>query len=93
VNAVVTSGDRVYVGGSFTGGVAAIDAGTGALVWRGSANGDVRALAMSTDGASVIAGGAFTMVSGVTHRKLALLAASPGPHSTPRPTASSTAWQ
>lgn len=78
VNAVVVSGGRVFIGGSFTGGVAALDASSGAHLWTGSANGDVRALAMSSDGSSVVAGGAFSSVSGVTHRKLALLSASTG---------------
>ena len=78
VHAVVTAGDLVIVGGSFTGGVAALDAGTGALQWRGTANGDVRALAMSADGNHVVAGGAFTSVSGVTHRKLAALSVDSG---------------
>jgi outer membrane protein assembly factor BamB len=53
--------------------VAALDATTGAPVWIGTANGDVRALAMSADGSRVLAGGAFTTVTGVTHRKLASL--------------------
>src|SRR5680860_1161872 len=59
VHAVVTVGDRVIVGGAFTGGVAALNASTGALEWTASANGGVRALAVSSDGTRVIAGGAF----------------------------------
>src|SRR6185436_14107546 len=70
VHAVVSFGDRVYVGGAFTGGVVALDATTGAPIWTGTANGDVRALAMSPDGTHVLAGGAFTSVSGAAHRKL-----------------------
>src|SRR4051812_14751199 len=50
VQATVVQGGRVYVGGSFTGGVAALDASTGALVWTGALNGGVRGLAVSTDG-------------------------------------------
>jgi outer membrane protein assembly factor BamB len=73
VHAVVAAGNLVIVGGSFTGGVAALDAGTGALQWTSTADGDVRALAMSADGSHVVAGGAFTTVSGVTHRRLAAL--------------------
>lgn len=78
VHAVVVSGDRVFVGGAFTGGVAALDAATGALLWTASANGGVRALAMSADGSHVIAGGGFTAVDGATHRKLVSLSADSG---------------
>lgn len=78
VNAVVVSGGRVFIGGTFTGGVAALNADTGALVWRGDANGDVRALAMTSDGSHLVAGGAFTAVDGATHRRLALLSVSTG---------------
>lgn len=73
VRAVVPGGDRVYVGGSFTGGVAALDATTGALVWTADVGGDVRALALSADGSHLLVGGAFTTVDGQTHRKLASL--------------------
>ena len=75
---MVQSGSRVYVGGDFTGGVAALDASTGALVWTASVNGGVRALAMSSDGSHVIAGGTFTAADGVTHRKLVSLQTSDG---------------
>jgi outer membrane protein assembly factor BamB len=78
VRAVVSAGDAVYVGGAFTGGVAALDASTGALRWTATANRDVRALAMSPDGSHVLAGGAFTSVSGATHKKLASLRVSDG---------------
>jgi outer membrane protein assembly factor BamB len=78
VHAIAVAGGRVFVGGSFSGGVVALSASTGALAWKGNANGDVRALAVSADGRSVIAGGAFTAVGGATHRKLALLSASTG---------------
>lgn len=78
VHAVVPAGNRVYVGGAFTGGVVALDARSGALVWRANANGGVRALALSPDGTHLIAGGAFTAVDGVTHRKLASLRVSDG---------------
>jgi hypothetical protein len=78
VHAVVASGSRVFVGGSFTGGVAALDAGTGALLWTGTANGGVRALAVSPDGTHLIAGGGFSQVDGVTHRKLASLLVTTG---------------
>lgn len=78
VHAVVAAGDRVVVGGSFTGGVAALDASTGALLWTGSADGDVRALALSTDGSHVLAGGTFKTVDGARHRKLASLQVTDG---------------
>ena len=78
VHAVVADGDRVYVGGSFTGGVVALDADSGALLWRAEANGAVRALALTADGTHLIAGGAFTAMDGVTHRKLASLRVSDG---------------
>jgi hypothetical protein len=80
VHAVVASGGTVFVGGSFTGGVAALDAGTGARIdtWQGSTNGDVRALAMSSDGTHVLAGGAFTLANGATHKKLASFATTDG---------------
>jgi Bacterial Ig-like domain/PQQ enzyme repeat/Domain of unknown function (DUF5122) beta-propeller len=78
VHAVVAGGSTVYVGGSFTGGVAALDAGTGALKWRGSANGDVRALALTSDGTRLLLGGAFSTVGGTTHRKLAAVNAGTG---------------
>jgi hypothetical protein len=77
VLAVVTAGNRTYVGGAFTGGVAALDS-TGALLWRGTANNTVRALALSSDASRLLAGGAFTSVSGATHRKLASLSPTTG---------------
>ncbi len=82
VHAVVTAGNRIYVGGSFTGGIAALDASSGARVpladWNGTTNGDVRALAMSADGLHVLAGGAFTEADGVTHKKLASFSTADG---------------
>ena len=47
VLAVTSAGDRVFVGGSFTGGLAALDADTGELLWSGGADSTVRALAVS----------------------------------------------
>ena len=78
VRAVVTAGDRIIVGGNFAGGVAALDASTGALLWRSTANAGVQALALSSDGTRVIVGGGFTEVSGVAHRKLASLRVADG---------------
>ena len=71
VQAVVTDGSTVYVGGAFTGGVAALTGDTGRLIWRGHANKAVRALALSSDRSHLLIGGAFTAVDGATHRKLA----------------------
>jgi len=82
VLAIATSGSRVYVGGSFTGGVAALDASTGALLWSGDATGDVRALALSSDGTHLIAGGLFSRVGGVRHANLVSLRVGDG---TPEP--------
>ena len=82
VLAVATSGSRVFVGGGFTGGVAALDASTGALLWTGSANGDVRALALSSDGTHLLAGGLFSRVGGARHANLASLRVGDG---TPEP--------
>jgi nitrogen fixation protein FixH len=77
IHSVVTDGARVYVGGSFTGGVAALDALTGQLIWQGSANNDVRALALGPNG-QLLLGGAFTAVGGATHRSLASVSAATG---------------
>jgi outer membrane protein assembly factor BamB len=78
VLATVVQGDRVFVGGSFTGGVAALDAGTGAQVWTGRLDGVVRGLALSADGTHLIAGGSFTTADGVAHRRLASLRVADG---------------
>src|SRR3954447_7616029 len=78
VHAVAVAGSTVYVGGTFTGGVAALDAGTGALKWLGNANADVRALALTSDGAHLLLGGAFTTVGGATHRGIASVNAGTG---------------
>lgn len=91
VNAIAVHGDRVYIGGSFTAvsdpvtGVrvgrnrlAAFDAQTGALVteFDPSADNRVHALAVSTDGSMVYAGGDFTSVNGSPHARLAAVDAS-----------------
>ena len=65
------AGDHVvYLGGKLngTGGIAAVSAATGGLLWMLPADKDVRALALSPDGATLYAGGSFTSVDGVTHR-------------------------
>jgi hypothetical protein len=77
VAATVVNGSTVYVGGEFTGGYAALSADSGQLLWRGNANGAVRALALSGEGHLLI-GGEFTAVGGATHRKLASVSLSDG---------------
>ncbi len=76
VHAILNSGGVTYVGGAFTGGVKEINSTTGAIIWSGNVNGDVRALAVS--GSSLLIGGAFTHVDGASHKKLASLNASSG---------------
>jgi methionine-rich copper-binding protein CopC len=77
VDAVLVSGSTVYVGGEFTGGYAALTADTGQLIWKGSADGSVRALALSGEG-HLLLGGDFTTVGGATHRKLASVSLTDG---------------
>jgi outer membrane protein assembly factor BamB len=90
VLASVVAAGKVFVGGDFTGGVAALSQRTGALLWSGHANGDVRALAMSADSGHVLIGGAFTKVNGASHDHLASLSATTGT-SSPRWTANASA--
>lgn len=89
VNALALSpdGTRVYVGGAFTSvngtarnRLAALDAVIGEVDagWNPDANGAVNALALSSDGARLYAGGAFTTVGGITHPRLAALDAATG---------------
>ena len=66
----------LYVGGLLfggTGGVAALDPATGALQWSVTTNGDVRAMALSSDGTTLFVGGGFSVANGVTHRHLAAI--------------------
>jgi PKD repeat protein len=86
--AQVVIGNRVFVGGSFTGARAAgatsgssartnlmsYDLGTGALnAFAPVLNGEVRALAASPDGSTLYIGGSFTTVNGVTRNRVAAL--------------------
>lgn len=73
VLATVVRDARIYVGGSFTGGVAALDANSGALLWTGRLDAGVRGLAVSADGTHVIAGGSFLTADGATHKRLVSL--------------------
>lgn len=84
--------NRIYIAGNFTAVVsptgqsvprqhlAAFDATTGALdaSWTPQANGSVHALAASSDGSTVFAGGAFTTIDGATHNRLAAVDAATG---------------
>jgi len=78
VHSSISRGGVVYLGGKLdgVGGIAAVDAGTGNLLWQVPANGDVRALALSGDGTRLYAGGSFTTVRGVTRQRLVALSVS-----------------
>lgn len=75
VHSSVGAGDRIYLGGLFNGGggIVALDSATGALIWSATADGDVRAMALSSDGTRLFVGGGFNTVNGATHRKLAAI--------------------
>lgn len=78
VHAVVSTDSAVYVGGAFTGGVAALTTDGISKLWTAEINGPVRALALSSDGTHLVAGGTFTEADGARHRKLAKLSTSNG---------------
>lgn len=76
VSAILRVGDTVYLGGSFTqltnpdgttvarNYLAAIDANTGQVTgWNPDANGNVRSVALSSDGSRLYVGGDFTSVA------------------------------
>jgi len=75
VHSSASQGGVVYVGGKLdgTGGIAALDAATGNLLWQIPANGDVRALTLSADGSRLYAGGGFSIVDGVSHKHLVVI--------------------
>ncbi|MDQ1483259.1 MAG: hypothetical protein QOF35_1335 [Actinomycetota bacterium] len=75
VHSSVSQNGVVYVGGKLdgTGGIAAVDAATGNLLWQIGANADVRALTLSPDGTLLYAGGAFSTVDGVSHKHLVVI--------------------
>lgn len=66
VYASVSRSGVVYVGGMLdgTGGIAALDAATGTLLWLLPTDDSVRALALSADGRVLFAGGSFSTVNG-----------------------------
>lgn len=86
VSAILTVGDRVYIGGTFTAlrspngaqtvarnNAAAINRLTGVVDpdWNPNANGEVAALA--SDGNAVFAGGTFSAIGGAANNRLAAL--------------------
>jgi beta-propeller uncharacterized protein DUF5122 len=87
VRALLASGSSVYAGGDFgsingsaRSRLARIAASNGAVDggFLGSTNATVRALALSSDGLSVYAGGDFTVASGATRNRLAAWSTSGG---------------
>jgi len=88
VRAIAAVGSRVYVGGTFTTVVNAgtstrlvrnylfaFDRGTGRIIagYTPAVNGVVESIAPARDGSSIIVGGRFTIVNGVSQRSLAML--------------------
>jgi hypothetical protein len=75
VHSSLSTGSVIYLGGKFNGGggIVALDSSTGALIWSLPTNGDVRAMALSSDGSRLFVGGHFSTVDGATHRKLAAI--------------------
>jgi len=72
---------RVYVAGAASGGggvIAALQPSSGRLLWQVATDGDVRALAVSTNGRRLFAGGQFQNVSGTQHQHLVALTSSNG---------------
>lgn len=103
VSVAVEVGGVVYIGGSFTqvrrsdgttvtrNRLAAIDTATGDVTgWNPNANGAVVALAASTDGTRLFAGGDFTSIGGKSRSRLAKLYTGTGQVSSWNPGASST---
>lgn len=102
VHAVVEVGGVAYVGGAFTevrrpdgstvtrNRLAAIGTATGNVTsWNPDANGTVLALAASSDGSRIFAGGDFTQVKGKSRARLAKLYTDTGGVSSWNPGASS----
>jgi outer membrane protein assembly factor BamB len=78
VHDIAVHGNRMYVVGEFTGGIAALDATTGALQWTASADNEVLAVAVSEDGSRVLVGGNFVSVNGIERKRLVAFDASDG---------------
>lgn len=80
VNALALAGNTLYVGGAFTevagvarAGLAAVDAGTGALRANWAANANSNVLALVVGDGRLFAGGRFSTVNGLTRQRLAAL--------------------
>lgn len=71
----ISRGGVLYVGGALdgTGGIAALDASTGSLLWQLATDDSVRALALSADGRVLFAGGSFATIGGQTRSRLAAI--------------------
>jgi hypothetical protein len=78
VHALASYGDTLYVAGEFTGGIAAVDATTGQLMWTAMADSAALSIAVSADGSRVMAGGNFLSVNGEDRRRLVALNAADG---------------
>lgn len=92
VYTVLRTGDRIYVGGSFSAAVAAggssvarknllaLDAATGALVggFRPEPSGEIHSLAVSPNGGVLYVGGRFRSIGGASRRHLAAVDAGTG---------------
>ncbi|MGH3506329.1 MAG: PQQ-binding-like beta-propeller repeat protein [Nocardioidaceae bacterium] len=78
VHDIVVHGNRMYVAGEFTGGIAALNATTGELLWTASADNIVLAVAVSGDGSRVMAGGNFVTVNGEARKRLVAFNAADG---------------
>ncbi|MFY9915809.1 MAG: PQQ-binding-like beta-propeller repeat protein [Nocardioidaceae bacterium] len=80
VHSSLGTSTSLFVGGLFagSGGVAMVDPATGGANWILPTNGDVRALALSSDGNTLFAGGNFTTVAGAKHLHLVAINVSDG---------------
>jgi hypothetical protein len=86
VKSLAVSGNRLYVGGKFTGidgsnkqKLAAVDVNTGDLVtWNTRSNGNINEVRVSPDGATVWVGGSFTKIKGIVRSYFAGIDASTG---------------
>jgi hypothetical protein len=98
VEALVLSGDTLYVGGFFTslGGqarsrLAAVNATSGAVLgWNPGANGNVRALVLY--GSSLYVGGEFTQLTGTTRNRLGAVHRTTGALQAWNPNAGGLVW-
>ena len=78
VHDIVVHGNRMYVTGEFSGGIAALNATTGELLWTANADNIVLAVAVSDDGSRVMAGGNFLTVNGEARKRLVAFNAADG---------------